>query len=160
MGGDKKTTPGNVENDLWQMEKQIPESEIITKTAKSGQLKSVDISYFSLDLSKPLFQKLVISSTGIRRGIEYFFNKNFTDKFTEEEQGCFVLFLAYKIFRYGNKACLEYFSEKQSQLITKILNGHPHLFFRKEAINVCIKNEDDRQQALDAIKLTSSDKFL
>lgn len=155
----RKTTPGTVENDLWQMEKQIPESEIITEKVKSGQLKSVDISYFSLDLSKPLFQKLVISSTGIRRGIEYFFNKNFTDKFTEEEQGCFALFLAYKIFRYGNEKCLAYFGEQQPELITKIFNDYPHLFFRREAINTCIKNEDDRQKALDAIKLTSSDKF-
>ncbi len=103
----KKTTSGNVEYDLWQMEKQVPEA----------------------------------------------------DKFTEEEQGCFVLFLAYKIFRYGNKVCLKYFSEQQPELITKIFDDYPHLFFRREAINICIKNKDGRQKALDAIKLKSSNKF-
>ncbi len=51
----KKTTPGNVvEYDLWQMEKQVPESEIITEKAKSGQLRSIKISCFSVDCSKPL----------------------------------------------------------------------------------------------------------
>ncbi len=103
----KKTTSGNVEYDLWQMEKQVPEA----------------------------------------------------DKFTEEEQGCFVLFLAYKIFRYGNKVCLKYFSKQQPELITKIFDDYPHLFFRREAINICIKNKDGRQKALDAIKLKSSNKF-
>lgn len=49
-----KTTPGNVEYDLWQMEKQVPESEIITEKAKSGQLRSIKISCFSVDCSKPL----------------------------------------------------------------------------------------------------------
>ncbi|AAL02588.1 unknown [Rickettsia conorii str. Malish 7] len=50
----KKTTSGNVEYDLWQMEKQVPESEIITEKAKSGQLRSIKISCFSVDCSKPL----------------------------------------------------------------------------------------------------------
>lgn len=155
-----KTTPGNVEYDLWQMEKQVPESEIITEKAKSGQLRSVKISRFSVDFSKPLLEKIAISSTGVRRGVEDFLDqKYFADKFTEDEQGCFILFLAYKIFRYGNKVCLEYFSEKQPELITKIFNDYPHLFFRREAINICIKNEEGRQKALDAIKLKSSDKF-
>ncbi|XVN44666.1 MAG: hypothetical protein RCG16_05430 [Rickettsia hoogstraalii] len=103
---------------------------------------------------------MAISSTGVRRGVEDFLDqKYFADKFTQEEQGCFVLFLAYKIFRYGNKVCLEYFSEKQPELITKIFNDYPHLFFRRETINICIKNEDGRQKALDAIKSKSSDKF-
>ncbi|KJW04119.1 hypothetical protein RAT170B_1495 [Rickettsia argasii T170-B] len=53
----KKTTPGNVEYDLWQMEKQVPESEIITEKAKSGQLRSIKISCFSVDCSKPLLKK-------------------------------------------------------------------------------------------------------
>ena len=155
-----KTTPGNVEYDLWQMEKQVPESEIITEKAKSGQLRSIKISCFSVDCSKPFLKKIAISSTGIRRRVEDFLNqKYFADKFTEEKQGCFVLFLTYKIFRYGNKVCLEYFSEQQPELITKIFDDYPHLFFRREAIKICIKNEDGRQKALDAIKLKSSDKF-
>lgn len=154
----KKTTPGNVEYDLWQIEKQVPESEIITEKAKSGQLKSIKIPYVSIDFSISYLP--TVSLSGIRRGIEDFLKEKYcADKFTKEEQGCFILFLGYKIFRYGNEECLEYFSEKQPKLITKTFNDHPHLFFRKEAINACIKNEDDRQKALDAIKLKSSDKF-
>ncbi|GAA5251758.1 hypothetical protein [Candidatus Rickettsia kedanie] len=34
-----------------------------------------------------------------------------------------------------------------------------HLFFREEAMNVCIKNATDRKKALDAIKLELSDKL-
>ncbi|BDU60056.1 hypothetical protein FLA4_04660 [Candidatus Rickettsia kotlanii] len=40
----KKITPGNVEYDLWQMEKQVSEPEIITEKAKSRQLRSIKIS--------------------------------------------------------------------------------------------------------------------
>ena len=72
----RKTTPGTVENDLWQIEKQVPESEIITEKAKIGQLRSVKISCVSVDLSKPLLKKIGFSSTGIRRGVEDFLIKN------------------------------------------------------------------------------------
>lgn len=69
--------------------------------------------------------------------------------------------MAYKIFRYGNETCLKYFgdNDKYKELINQVLKDYPHLFFREEAINVCIKNETDRKKALDAIKLESSDKF-
>jgi len=156
----KKTTPGNVEYDLWQIEKQLPESEIITEKAKTGQLTSINIPYFLVDFSKSYFP--IISLSGIRRGIEAFLNKEYSeDKLTTEEQGCFLLFLAYKIFRYGNETCLKYFgdNDKYKELINQVLKDYPHLFFREEAINVCIKNETDRKKALDAIKLESSDKF-
>ncbi|MDE8611153.1 hypothetical protein PQ676_02695 [Rickettsia felis] len=63
----KKTTPGNVEYDLWQIEKQLPESEIITEKAKTGQLTSINIPYFLFDFSKSYFP--MISLSGIRRGI-------------------------------------------------------------------------------------------
>ncbi|KJV61367.1 hypothetical protein RAMDARK_0152 [Rickettsia amblyommatis str. Darkwater] len=39
------------------MEKQVSESEIITEKAKSGQLRSIKISCFSVDCSKPLLKK-------------------------------------------------------------------------------------------------------
>ncbi|WP_256621205.1 hypothetical protein [Rickettsia sp. TH2014] len=156
----KKTTPGNVEYDLWQIEKQLPESEIITEKAKTGQLTSINIPYFLFDFSKSYFP--MISLSGIRRGIEAFFNKEYSeDKLTTVEQGCFFLFLAYKIFRHGNEACLKYFgdNDKYKELIKQVFKDYPHLFFREEAINICIKNETDSKKALDAIKLGSSDKF-
>ncbi|ABV74355.1 hypothetical protein A1C_00100 [Rickettsia akari str. Hartford] len=104
----------------------------------------------------------MISLSGIRRGIKAFFNKEYSeDTLTIEEQSCFFLFLAYKIFRYCNEACLKYFgdNDKYRELIKQVLKDYHHLFLREEAMNVCIKNGTDRNKALDAIELESSDKF-
>ncbi|WP_155813361.1 hypothetical protein [Rickettsia australis] len=70
----KKTTPDNVEYDLWQIEKQLTESAIITEKVKTRQLTSINIPYFLFDFSQSYCP--MISLSGIRRELKLFFIKN------------------------------------------------------------------------------------